>query len=77
MHLADTSTIEYHSVMKRTTVHKEKLGSHKDNGFVPGTLADRIGMVWPLTREIASLSPHHDAERRLQRHVTRLKRRRG
>lgn len=43
--------------------------------YVPGTMAYRIGLVWPLTQEAASLSPYHDAERRLQRHVTRLVRR--
>jgi hypothetical protein len=48
-----------------------------NDDFVPGTPADRISLVWPLTREIASLSKKHDAERRLQRHVTRLVRREG
>ncbi len=43
---------------------------------VPGTAAERVAMVWPLTREAASLSKHHDVERRLQRDVTRLIRRR-
>ena len=43
--------------------------------FVPGTMEERIAMVWPLTRQACALSPHHDAEQRLQRHVTRLIRR--
>ena len=50
---------------------------HRDDAYVPGTPEDRIGFVWPLTREIASLSVKHDAERRLQRHITRLVRREG
>ena len=33
-------------------------------------IQERIGIVWPLTKEIASLSPKHDVERRLQRHIT-------
>ena len=43
--------------------------------FVSGTPEDRILLVWPLTKEIASLSIKHDVERRLQRHITRLVRR--
>jgi hypothetical protein len=39
------------------------------------TPAERIGLVWPLTREVASLSKKHNVEQRLQRHVTRLIRR--
>jgi len=45
--------------------------------YVSGTPEDRILLVWPLTKEIASLSVKHDVERRLQRHVTRLVRREG
>ena len=48
-----------------------------NDDFVPGTPEDRIGLVWTLTREIAFLSVKHDAERRLQRDVTRLVRREG
>ncbi len=44
---------------------------------VPGTPAERIGLVWPLTREVASLSKRYDVERRLQRHVTSVGRREG
>lgn len=47
--------------------------SHAD--FVPGSMASRVALVWPLTREAASLSKRHDAERRLQRDVTELSRR--
>jgi len=53
------------------------MSDRRNDDFVPGTPADRISLVWPLTREIASLSKKHDAERRLQRHVTRLVRREG
>jgi len=41
---------------------------------VPGTMAERIGMVWPLTAEIVSIGGRLDAERRLQRHVAVLAR---
>ena len=53
------------------------MSERRDENFVPGTRAERIGLVWPLTREIVSLSKKHDAERRLQRHITRLIRRKS
>lgn len=52
-----------------------KMSDHRNDDFVPGTPGDRIKLVWILTREITSLSKKHDAERRLQRHVTCLIRR--
>lgn len=48
---------------------------HQDDNYVAGTPEERILLVWPLTREISSLSIKHNAERRLQRHFTRLVRR--
>lgn len=48
----------------------------RNDDFVAGSAKDRILLVWPLTREIASLSLKHDVERRLQRHITRLIRQR-
>ncbi len=49
-----------------------QMSDHRDDNFIPDTPADRIGLVWFLTREITSLSKKYDAERRLQRNVTRL-----
>ena len=60
---------------KHTTLNR--ISDHRNDDFVPGTPAGRIRLVWLLTREITSLSKKHDAERRLQRHVTRLVRREG
>lgn len=40
--------------------------------FVPGSAADRLSLVWPLTEQATSLSRRHNAERRLQRDVTVL-----
>jgi len=54
-----------------------RMSDQRNDDFVPGAPADRIRLVWLLTREITSLSKKHDAERRLQRHVTRLDRREG
>jgi len=58
---------------KHTAIYR--MTAPRDDTYVPGTLEDRIELVWPLTREITSLSVKHDAERRLQRYVTRLVRR--
>jgi len=60
---------------KYTAIYR--MTEQRNDDYVPGTPEERIGLVWPLTREIASLSVKHDAERRLQRHVTRLVRREG
>ena len=46
-------------------------------GYVEGTMCERIGMVWPLTREVVSLSKKYDAEQRLQRHITRFIKQKG
>lgn len=67
----------YLEIMNRKHTAIYRISDRRNDDFVPGTPADRISLVWPLTREIASLSPKHDAERRLQRHVTRLVRREG
>jgi hypothetical protein len=53
------------------------MSERRNDDFVAGTPAYRLGLVWPLTLEIAAMSKKHDAERRLQRHVTRLIRREG
>ncbi len=54
-----------------------RMSDKRNDDFVPGKPADRIKLVWILTKEIASLSKKHDVERRLQRHVTSLIRREG
>jgi hypothetical protein len=60
---------------KHTALYR--MAERRNENFVPGTPAERIGLVWPLTQEIVSLSKKHDAERRLQRHITRLIRRKS
>jgi hypothetical protein len=55
---------------KHTTIRR--MTDHWNDDYVPGTPEYRVSLVWPLTREVASLSVKHDAERRLQRHITCL-----
>lgn len=54
-----------------------RMSDVRRDDLVLGTPAERIALVWPLTREVSSLSKRHDAERRLQRHVAGLGRREG
>ena len=63
--------------LDRKTTKLSRLNRDEDDGFVPGTMAERMLLVWPITKELASLSAKYDVERRLQRDVTVLKRRRG
>jgi hypothetical protein len=63
--------------MNRKHTAKFCITDHRNDDYVPGTAEDRISLIWPLTLEIVSLSVKHDAERRLQRHVTSLIRREG
>jgi hypothetical protein len=60
---------------KHTEIYK--ITDNRNLDYVAGTAEDRILLVWPLTKEIASLSIKHDVERRLQRHITSLIRRKG
>ncbi len=61
--------------MARQRVTKSPLRQHADDNFVPGSVEERLLMVWPITREIAALNRDLDVERRLQRHVVRVARR--
>jgi hypothetical protein len=63
--------------MDRKHTELYKMTDNRNVDYVAGTAEDRILLVWPLTKEIASLSRKHDVERRLQRHITSLIRRKG
>jgi len=49
----------------------------RNSGYVPGSMSERIALVWPLTLEAVSLSGKYDTEQRLQRHITRVIRKKG
>ncbi len=63
--------------MNRLQKAKYQMTEHRDGDFVSGTPAERIALVWPLTREVASLSKRYNVKQRLQRHITRVERREG
>ena len=61
--------------MDKTFTRTGRISDQGDHNFIPGSASHRLGLVWPLTQEVASLSKHHDVERRLQRDVAVLSRR--
>jgi len=63
--------------MDRAHTVTRRMSDTRREDIVPGTPAERISLVWPLTREVASLSKRFDVERRLQRDVAGLGRREG
>ena len=67
----------YHAFMEKDVISIRRMADLAHDGFVPGTPAERISLVWPLTCEVLSLSKQYDVERRLQRDVTRIIRREG
>ena len=58
---------------KHTAIYR--MTDNRNEDYVTGSAEYRILLVWPLTKEIASLSSKYDVERRLQRHITNLVRR--
>ena len=70
-------TLWYSKVMNRQHTALHRTLDCKNNDYVPGSPAERISLVWPLTREVVSLGKRYDAERRLQRDVARIVRREG
>ena len=55
--------------LNRQIIKSSKLSEHQDNNYFDASMTERIGMVWPLTQEVGSLSPQHNVEQRLQRHI--------
>jgi hypothetical protein len=61
---------------KQVVVHKS-LADADDNGYMPGSEAERLAAVWELTCDVWSFFGKENAERRLQRHVAVLTRPEG
>jgi hypothetical protein len=48
-----------------------------NSGYVPGSMSERVSLVWPLTCEAVSLSKKYDVKQRLQRHIIKIIRQKG
>jgi hypothetical protein len=59
-------------IKKHVTLTKRSL--HEVDKPLKGTPAELLGLVWPLTAEVATLGGY-DVEQRLQRNVVRIVRR--
>ena len=56
--------------MDRKLTKVSRLAETRCDDYVPGSPSSRIGLVWPLTKEVVSLSRNHNVKQRLQRHIT-------
>jgi hypothetical protein len=60
----------------RHVERKLSLAEDNDDGLVlNATPAERLLMVWPLTRDCWAFVPNYDAQLEFQRHVERVERR--
>lgn len=60
--------------MDRRAVNIIRQGVDPGNNYVPGSMEYRIGLVWTLTCEVASLCENMDVERPLQRNIVVIRR---
>lgn len=63
---------------RRHVERKLSLADDNDDGLVlDATPAERLLMVWPMTRDCWAFVPKDDAQLEFQRHVERVERRAG
>jgi hypothetical protein len=56
-------------------VHKGRIGDPQPNPYAHLSPAERVGMVWELTRAAWAFMGHPDVDPTLQRHIVRVVRR--
>ena len=61
----------------KKTVSVVRKTDRRNSSYVPGSMAERLSMVWPLTREVVSLSKKYDVEQPLQRHIVNIVRKKS
>ena len=49
----------------------------RNSSFIPGSMAERLSMVWPLTCEVVSMSKKYDVEQPLQRDIVNIVRKKS
>jgi hypothetical protein len=62
---------------KTISVIRQTDKTPSNSGYVPGSMSERLDMVWDMTVEAVSLSKKYNAEQPLQRHITRVIRKKG
>ncbi len=66
------------SKMRRDVIEKKSLKeARRDDGFLPGTMAERIAAVWEITKNTWAFVPNGNPQQRLQRHIAVLIKRKG
>jgi len=66
--------------MDKTMIHKtsrRNLRDAHDEGYIDTDPADLMGIMWQMTEDTWAFYRKGDAERRLQRHIEVLTRRKG
>jgi hypothetical protein len=63
--------------LKRDSIRVFRLGDNNDDGFVRGEPSELFEMVWEITCDVWAFGGKQSVERRLQRNVTNLVRRRS
>jgi len=59
------------------TISVIRQSDHANSGYVPGSVSERVSLVWSLTCEAVSMSKKYDVEQRLQRHIVKVIRQKG
>jgi len=59
------------------TISVVRQSDHINSGYVPGSMSERVSLVWQLTCEAVSLSKKYNVEQRLQRHIVKVIRQKG
>lgn len=63
--------------IKRDSIHVIRLSEDNDDGYVQAMPNELLEMMWEITCDAWAFRGGEGAERRLQRNVTHLDRRRG
>lgn len=58
--------------MDRSRLVVKRLTDCTNDDYVPGSMEDRVKLVWPLTVQAMALNKKFDTEAPLQRNVTRV-----
>jgi len=61
--------------LDRNRVRVVKMSEDNDDGFVEASPAERIAMVWEITKDAWAFAGEINVEQRLPRHITKLIRR--